>query len=80
MGSKNLATPAHFILNPRPTLRKMKCPRVNEESPNCQEAPPRTILFSANLNLRREERHAIKGSLTEYPKKKDKYSESAMGA
>ena len=80
MGSKNLATPAYFILSPRPTLRKMKCPRANEESPNCQKAPPRTILFSANLDHRREERHAIKGNLAEHPKKKDKYSELAMGA
>ena len=80
VGSKNLATPAHFILNPRPTPRKEKCPRTNEESPNFQAASPRTILSSANRDYRREERHAIKGSLAEYPKKKDKYCGSAMGA
>ena len=80
MGSKNLASLAHFILSLRPTPRKKKCPRANEESPNCQEAPPRTILFSANLDHRREERHAIKGSLAKHPKKKDRYNGSTMGA
>ena len=71
VGSKNLATPAHFILSPRPTPRKKKCPRTNEESPNCQAAALRTILSSANWDYRREERHAIKGRLTEHPKEKD---------
>ena len=80
MGSKNLTTPAHFILSPRPKLRKKKCLRTKEESPNCQEAPSRTILFSANRDHRWEQRHAIKSNLAEHPKKKDKYSGSAMGA
>ena len=80
VGSKNLATPAHFILSPRPKPRKKKCPRTKEESPNCQEAPPRMILFSANRDHRREEQHAIKSSLVEHHKKKDKYSGSTMGA
>ena len=80
VGSKNLATPAHFILSLRPMPRRKKCPRTNEESPNCQETSPRTILFSANRDHRREERHAIKGSLPGHPKKKDKYSGSTMGA
>ena len=30
VGSKSLATPAHFILSPRPTPRKKKCSRTNE--------------------------------------------------
>ena len=80
VGSKNLATPAHFILDPKSTPRKKKCLRANEESPNCQEALLRMIIFSANRNHRREERHAIKASLAEHPKKKDKYSGSTMGA
>ena len=80
MGSKNLTTPAHFILGPRPMPRRKKCPRTNEESPNCQAASPRTILSSANRDYRGEEWHAIKGRLTEHPKKKDKYCGSAMGA
>ena len=80
MGLKNLATPTHFIRDPKPTSRKKKCPRANEESPNCQEAPLRTILFLADRDHRREERHAIKGSLAEHPKKKDKYSGSNIGA
>ena len=80
MVSKNLATSAHFILSPRPTPRKKKYPRTKEESPNCQEVPPRTILFSANRDHRWEQRHAIKSNLAEHPKKKDKYSGSAMGA
>ena len=80
VGSKNLTTTAHFILGLKPTLRKKKCPRTNEESPNCQAASPRTILSSANRDYRTEERHAIKGRLAEHPKKKDKYCGSAMGA
>ena len=42
VGPKNLATPAHFISSPRPTPRKKKCPRTNEEGPNCQETLLRT--------------------------------------
>ena len=80
IGSKNLATLTHFILGPRPMPKKKKCPRVNEESPNCQEAPSRTILFSADRDHRREEQHVIKGSLAEHPKKNDKYSGSVIGA
>ena len=80
VGSKNLATPAHFILSPRPTPRKKKCPRTNEESSNCQAALLRTILSSANQDYRREEWYAIKGSLVEHPKKKDKYRGLAIGA
>ena len=75
-----MATPTRFILRPRPTLRRKKCPRTNEESPYCQETSPRTILFSANRDHRREKRHAVKGSLPEHPKKNDKYSRIAMGA
>ena len=80
IGSKNLATPVYFMLSPRPTSMRKKCPRTNEESPNCLETLPRTILFSANSDPRREEWHAIEGNLTEHPKKKDKYSRTAMGA
>ena len=80
MGSKDLATLTHFILSPKPTPRRKKCPRTNEESPNCQETSPRTILFLANQDHRREERHAIKGSLPKHPKKKDKCNRSAIGA
>ena len=80
MGLKNLATPAHFILSPRPTPRKKKCPRTNEESPNFQAVSLRKILSSTNRDYRREERHAIKGRLTEHPKEKDKYYGLAMRA
>ena len=80
VGSKNLATLAHFILSPRPMPRKKECPRTNKESPNCRKVSLRTILFSANRDHRREKQHAIKGRLTEHPKKKDKHSGSAMGA
>ena len=80
VGSKNLATPAHFILSPRLTLRKKKHPKTNEKSPNCRAASSRTTLSSANRDYRKEERHAIRGSLAEHPNKKDKYRGSAMGA
>ena len=71
MGSKNSTTPTHFIQSSRPTPRRKKCPRMNKESPNCQETSPRTILSSANRDHKKEERHAIKGSLPGYPKKND---------
>ena len=48
VGLKNLAAQVHFIQNPRPTPRRKKHPRINQESPSCQEASPRTILSSAN--------------------------------
>ena len=48
MGSKNSATPAHFIQSPRPMPRRKKCPMMNKESPNFQETSPKTILSSAN--------------------------------
>ena len=44
-----MATPAHFISNPRPTSKRRKCPRTNEEGPNCQETLSRTILFLAKI-------------------------------
>ena len=78
MRLKNLATPAPFISSPRPTLRRKKCPRTNEESPNCQETLPWTILSSANRDHERKKRHAAKGSLPERLKGKHKCNELAM--
>ena len=46
MGPKNLTTPVHFILSPRPMPRRKKWPRTNKESLNSLETLPRTILFS----------------------------------
>ena len=54
MGPKNLTTPAHYILSPRPTLRREKWPRTNKESPNSLAMLPRTILFSASQIPRRK--------------------------
>ena len=48
MGSKNLTTPAHFILSPRPTPRREEWPRTNKESPNSIKTLPRMILFSTS--------------------------------
>ena len=47
MGLNNLTTSAHFILSPRPTLRRKKWLRTNKESSNSLETLLRTILFSA---------------------------------
>ena len=80
VGLKSLATLAHFILSLGPMLRKKKCPRTNEESPNYQAASPRTIQSSASRDYGGEERHAIEGMLAEHPKKKDKYCGSAIEA
>ena len=71
MGSKNSATPTHFIQSPRPMLRRKKRPRMNKESPNFQETSPRTILSSANRDHKKEEQHAFKDSLPGHPKKKE---------
>ena len=79
MGPKNLATPAHFISSPRPTPKRKKCPRTNEEDLNYQKTLPRTILFSANRDHGRRKRHTTKGSLPERPKGKHKCNESTMG-
>ena len=70
VGPKNLATPAHFISSPRPMPRRKKCLRTNEEGLNCQKTSLRTILFSANRNHKKEERHALKDSLPGRPKQK----------
>ena len=51
MGSKNLTTPAHFILSPKPTPRREKWSRTNKENTNSLETLPRTILFSASQIL-----------------------------
>ena len=71
VGSKNSATPTHFIQSPRPMLRRKKRPKMNKESPNYQETSPRTILSSVNRDHKKEEWHAIKGSLPGHPKKND---------
>ena len=75
---KDLATSAHFISSPRPMPRRKKCPRTNEEGPNCQEALLRTILFSATRDHGRRKRYATKGSLPERPKGKHSCNETAM--
>ena len=71
VGSKNSATLTHFIQSPKPMLRRKKRPKMNKESPNYQETSPRTIPSSVNRDHKKEERHAIKGSLPGHPKKKD---------
>ena len=79
MGSKDLATPAHFISSPRPTLRKKKRPRMNKEGPNCWETSSRTILSSVNQGHRRRKRHTLKDNPPRRPKQKDQHSGLAMG-
>ena len=79
VGPKNLATPTHFISSPRPTPRRKKCSRTNEEGPNCQQTLPRTILSLTNQGHGRKKWHAAKGSLLKRPKGKYKCNESAMG-
>ena len=48
VGPKNSTSLTQFIQSPRPTPRTKKHPRINKESPSCQEASPRTILSLAN--------------------------------
>ena len=51
VGPKNLTTPAHFIMSPKPTQMRKKWPRTDKKSPNSLETLPRTILFSASQIL-----------------------------
>ena len=70
VGSKNSTAPAYFIQGPRPMPRRKKHPRMNKESPSCQETSPGTILSSANRNRKKEEQYALKNSLPGRPKQK----------
>ena len=70
MGPKNSAASTHFIQSPRPTLRRKKYPRINKESPSCQEALPRIIMSSDNRNREKEEQHALKDNLPRRSKQK----------
>ena len=79
-GVKEFGNSDPLYTKPKAHVERKKCPRTNEESLNCLETSPRTILFLANPNPRREERHAIEGSLPEHPRKKDKYSRTVRGA
>ena len=75
----SLVTTTHFISSLRPTPRRKKCPRTNEEGLNYQETLPRTILFSTNRDHGRRKQHTTKGNLPKRPKGKHKCDESAMG-
>ena len=75
----DLATPTHFISSPWLMPRRKKCPRMNKESPNCQDILPRMTPSSANQDHGRGKRHATKGSLLEHPKGKPKRSRPAIG-
>ena len=48
VGPKNLTTLAHFIMSPRPTLRREKWLRMDKERTNSLETLSRTILLSAS--------------------------------
>ena len=80
VGSKNLAAPAHFIQGLRPMPRRKKRLMMNKESPSCQETSPRTILSSANRNCKKEERHALKDSLSGHLKQKGLAQRASHGS
>ena len=80
VGPKDLETSAHFISNPWLMLRRKKCPRTNEESPNCQDMLPRITLSSADRDHEKEKHHATKGSLLEHPKGNPERSGPAIEA
>ena len=73
MGPKNLATPTHFVLGPRPALRREKCLRTYEESPNVLEAMSRTILSSALQTLEGKDGTPSKAPFQSAPRRKDEY-------
>ena len=67
-GVKELSSPGP--LHTRPMPRRKKHPRMNKESPSCQETSSRTILSSANRKRKKKKRHALKDSLPGHPKQK----------
>ena len=79
-GQKVLEASAHSISSPRPTPRKKKCPRMNEENPDCQNVLPRTTLSPAGQNHRRGRRHVTRGNPLEDPKRDSKPYGLAIGA
>ena len=80
VGPKELATPAHFISSPWPMPRKKKCPRMNKESPDCQDMLSRTTLSLVDQDHEKGRCHATKGSLLEHPNGKPKHHGPAVGA
>ena len=79
-GAKEFDNPGPLYTKPKAHTEEEEMAEDNKESPNSLETLPRTIWFSTILDPRREERHAVKGSLLECLKKKDKYSKTSMGA
>ena len=78
VGPKNLATPAHFVLGPRPTPRREKCLRTYNENPNGLEMLPRTILPSAFQNPEGKNGTPSKATSQSAPRRKDEYSSVGM--
>ena len=79
VGPKDLGTPAHFISNPSPTLRRKKCLRTNKGNPDCQDILPRTTLSSADQNHGRGKHHTARGNLFKHPKGSSEPSGPAIG-
>ena len=61
VGSKDLGTPTHLILSPRPTSRSKKCPRTNGENPSLPIVRPKTVISSTGHDHWREKRHVTQG-------------------
>ena len=68
VGTKELATPAHFISSPWPMPRKKKCPRMNKENPDHQDVLSRTTLSLADRDHGWKKRHTLKDNLLGRPK------------
>ena len=79
MGPRNLATPAHFVLGPRPALRREKCPRTHEKSPNVLETMPRTILSSTLQTPEGKDGTPSKASSQSAPRRKDEHRRTHTG-
>ena len=79
MGPKDPGTPARLISSPRPTLRRKKCPRMNEGNPDHQIILPRTTLSLASQNHGREKRHVARGNPLEDRKRDSKSYGLAIG-
>ena len=79
MGPKNLATPTHFVLGPRPALRREKCPRTYKESPNGLETLPSTILSSALQTSEGKDGTPSKAASQSAPRRKDEYRRTHIG-
>ena len=71
VGSKNSTAPAYFIQGPRPMPRRKKHPRMNKESPSCQETSSGQSCPRPTEIVRKKSSMPLKTASLGVPSKKD---------